>query len=122
MAVSNSYLEFVIEQMSAFVEVTPKRMFGAAGLYAGEVFFGLVDNNTLYFKVDDSNRGDYRQAGAKPFSPYGDGSYSMSYYEVPPAVIEDCDELRAWFQKAIAVAGKPKKKSSVKPRKQRARR
>ena len=34
-------------------------MFGGYGLYAGEVFFGIVANGRLYFKTDDETRGRF---------------------------------------------------------------
>jgi TfoX/Sxy family transcriptional regulator of competence genes len=38
-------------------------MFGGVGLYSGTSFFGVVDNDTLFFKVDDATRPKYRNAG-----------------------------------------------------------
>jgi len=37
-------------------------MFGGVGIYCGDLFFGLIDDDTLYFKVDDSNRSDFTHA------------------------------------------------------------
>ena len=82
-------------------------MFGGVGLYADGIFFGLIDD-TLYFKVDDSNRKDFEARGAKRFEfvmeKGGTRTVSMSYYQVPEEVIEDPDELRVWARKALAVA------------------
>ena len=78
-------------------------MFGAVGLYAGTSFFALIDDDRLYFKVDDENRPDFEAAGMEPFRPYGDDR-TMGYYEVPIDVLEDADALTAWARKAIAVA------------------
>ena len=102
MAVSESYVRFVIDQLS--VPVVSKRMFGGAGLYSDGLFFGLIANNTLFFKVDDSNRPDYVAAGMEPFRPYGEGSSSMSYFTVPAEILEDPATLKRWFDKAIAAA------------------
>jgi TfoX/Sxy family transcriptional regulator of competence genes len=70
MAVSDSFLTFVLEQLDGVRQVTSRRMFGGAGLYSAEVFFGVLDNDRLYFKVDDTNVGDYSRAGMEPFRPY----------------------------------------------------
>ena len=94
MPVSEEYLDYVADQLSCIGQVTSKRMFGGAGLYYGGLFFGLIASDALYFKVDDENRQAYQAAGARPFQPYGDDSYSMSYYEVPVDVLEDVDQLR----------------------------
>ncbi|MEK6744112.1 MAG: TfoX/Sxy family protein [Nitrospirota bacterium] len=102
MPVSKEYLDYIIDQLKVFGPVTVKRMFGGAGLYHQNGFFGLVANDVLYFKVDDGNRADYEAAGSGPFRPFE--TYAMSYYEVPADVLEDEDQLKEWANKAVAVA------------------
>jgi len=104
MPVSPEYLDYIIDQLKAFGPVTAKRMFGGAGLYHHGVFFGLVADDVLYFKVDDGNRQDYIDAGMGPFKPFG--SYAMGYYEVPADVLEDSDDLVLWAKKAVGAVGK----------------
>jgi DNA transformation protein len=78
-------------------------MFGGVGLYAGDVFFGILAADTLYLKVDDSNRSQYEAEGMRAFRPYADKPVSMSYYQVPARVLEDPDELAAWAAASIRV-------------------
>lgn len=104
MSVSKEYLEYIQDLLAVIGPVQAKRMFGGAGLYYQGVFFGLVADDALYFKVDESNRADYEAAGSGPFRPFG--TYAMSYYEVPADVLEDADELAKWARKSIEVAGK----------------
>jgi DNA transformation protein and related proteins len=106
MSVSADYLAYVIDQLTPFGRVASRRMFGGVGLYLEDVFFGLIDDDTLFFKVDDSNRTDYTTRGCKPFQPFPDEpeAYSMSYFEVPADVLEDPDELKLWARKAVAAA------------------
>lgn len=103
MPVSPNFLEFVLDQLSGLGAVHARRMFGGIGLYCDELFFGVIDDDIVYFKVDDSNRGDYIARGAQAFRPIPDAA-SMSYFQVPSDVLEDVDELRAWARKALAVA------------------
>jgi len=118
MPVSEEYLDYVVDQLGCVGEVVAKKMFGGVGLYHDGFFFGLIASDVLYFKVDDENRSDYETAGARPFQPYGNESYSMGYYEVPVDVLEDTDQLRMWTRGAVAAAArkvsssKRKKKSS----------
>lgn len=56
MAVSNDYLEYIVDQLLAWGEVTVRKMFGGAGLYRDGKMFGLVADDVVYLKVDDSNR------------------------------------------------------------------
>ena len=91
-------------------------MFGGVGLYANEVFFGIVAANTLYFKVDDTNRRDYEIAASHPFKPYNDKPMTMPYYNVPADVLEDRDTLARWATQAVAVAVRAKSKKPAKSR------
>jgi DNA transformation protein len=107
MALSRSSRDFIIEQLGRTTPVTAKRMFGGVGLYAGDLFFALIADDRLYFKVDDTTRGDFESLGAEPFRPYGDHR-SMSYYEVPVNVLENNAELDQWTRRAIKVAKEAK--------------
>lgn len=104
MAVTGDFREFVLEQLGRVVTIDWKRMFGGVGLYTDETFFGLIDDDTVYFKVGDLNRADFEAAGSRAFDPYKDGRASMSYFALPVDVLEDVDALRSWTEKAIAVA------------------
>jgi DNA transformation protein len=115
MAVTDDYLQYVLEQLAGLGRVTPRRMFGAIGLYHEERFFGLIAGDTLYFKVNDSNRGDYEARGMSRFRPFPDKPYwSMTYYEVPADTLEDADECMAWARKSVAIAGVATKPSATK--------
>jgi DNA transformation protein len=60
--------------------------------------FALIADDNLYFKVDESDRDDYRKAGSQPF-PHG-----MSYWEGPAKVLEDNSKLAEWAESSIAIA------------------
>jgi DNA transformation protein len=111
MAVSSSYSSYVLEQFEAFGSVQARRMFGGVGLYAGDAFFGLIDDDVLYLKVDDSNRADYESRGCRPFRPRKNdpNATSMSYFEVPSDVLEDAAELALWARKSLLVAAASKR-------------
>ncbi len=109
---SDSSRAFILEQLAGVGDLLPKAMFGGLGLYADGVFFGLVARDRLYLKVDDSNRARFEAAGSAPFKPYADRPMTMNYWDVPPGVLEDADELIAWARASIDVA----RKSSAAPR------
>ena len=107
---SASFRDFVIDQLSRAVpRVRSRAMFGGFGIYSGELFFALIADDTLYFKVDDSNRPDFEAQGMKAFQPYGEGSEAMKYYQVPADLLDEPEALRPWAEKAIAVAEKKQK-------------
>lgn len=127
MAVSKDFLEYVLDQLSTFGRVTARRMFGGIGLYADGLFFGLIADNVVYFKVDDSNRAHYEARGARRFQPFRDKPLlSLSYYEVVESVLEDAEELAVWARQSqtaakIKAGNKNKSTRGAKPRR-RARR
>ena len=111
MPVSPTFRTFVLDQLSrAVAGIRARNMFGGVGIYGGELFFALVADDTLYFKVDDANRPDFERLGMKPFQPYGEDGELMQYYQVPAEVLEDVESLRSWAEKAMAVAGRKKGK------------
>ncbi len=63
MAVSNDFLEYVLDQLSEWSKVKIKRMFGGAGLYLDGLMFGLVANDVVYLKVDETNKDKYIKHG-----------------------------------------------------------
>ena len=52
---SASFRDFVLDQLSEVPALSARAMFGGLGLYSGDVFFGLVAADVLYFKVDNIN-------------------------------------------------------------------
>src|SRR5258707_12683949 len=111
MAVSESYRGFVLEQLGRVMPVTAKSMFGGVGIYAQGLFFALIAEERLYFKVDDATRPDFEHFGMEPFRPFGEDS-AMGYYEVPADVLEDAAQLAPWMSKAIGVAARAKRRKS----------
>ena len=103
--VSSGFREFAVGQLADVRDLYAKPMFGGIGLYSGEVFFGIVAGDVLFFKVDETTRADYERAGSQPFKPYAHRPVTMMYYSVPAAVVEDAAELEQWARRAIAVAG-----------------
>ena len=111
MSVSPSYRAFVLDQLGRVAPpIRAKSMFGGVGIYSRDTFFALIAGDELYLKVDDSNRPDFVARAMGPFRPYGPAGEAMQYYLLPPEILEDTDALRAWVEKALAVARRKKQK------------
>jgi DNA transformation protein and related proteins len=109
MSVSPSFRSFVLEQLGRATRgIRARSMFGGVGIYAAELFFALLDDDTLYFKVDDATRPQFEGRGMAAFRPYGETGEVMQYYEVPADVLEDPEELGAWVEVALAAARRAK--------------
>ena len=110
MAVSDEFVDYIIDQLAGWGRVSARRMFGGAGLYCDGVMFGLIADDVAYLKVDDSNQEDFVKAGSSAFNPFPEKTktYVMSYYEIPADVLEDPELLGKWAECALAVARKKK--------------
>lgn len=98
----HGFRDFVLEQLAALDQVRSRAMFGGHGLYAGEVFFGIVHGERLYFKTDDESRAAYVERGMGVFR-LNERQTLKRYYEVPAEVLEDRELLAGWARTAAAV-------------------
>ena len=103
MAVSNDFLQYVLDQLSGWGNVHINRMFGGAALYQEELAFGMIANDVVYLKVDQTNRAKYLEAGSKQLQPFKNNKTVLSFYNVPPDVFEDADEFIEWSKESFAI-------------------
>lgn len=96
---TDSFRDFVLEQISALGGVRCKRMFGGQGLYFGEVFFGILSDGRLYFKTHPDTLPDYLAFHAAMFTP-SEKQVLKNYREVPADILEDAMQLATWARKA----------------------
>jgi DNA transformation protein and related proteins len=101
----DSFVAFVLEQLSDVEGLGCRAMFGGHGLYSGATFFGILFGGRLYLKTDESTAADYTRRGMAPFRP-NDGQVLKSYYEVPADVLESRTELVRWARAAVRVAAR----------------
>jgi DNA transformation protein len=102
---SREFCDHLIDQLSTWSTVNVKSMFGGFGVYRAGQIFGIVDEDTLYFKVDDTNRPDYKSAGSESFTYRAKGGKknSLGYWLVPSEVMDDPELLAQWAGKAYQV-------------------
>ncbi len=105
MSVQPQYLAYVLEQLAGLGSVSSRRMFGGVGLYSGALFFGLIDDDTLFFKTGTSNFAEYAARNMPRFMPPANRPLGpMGYHQVPADIIEDDEALVTWARKSVAVA------------------
>jgi len=112
MALSDEFVDYIVDQFSAWGSISVRKMFGGAGLYRNGMMFGLIADDVAYLKVDDSNRSLYEEAGSGPFQPYPDKPTTMSYYEIPPDILEDPVSLGQWADRSLAIQSDRKNKEA----------
>lgn len=109
MAVTPSFRDYLADQLSGLGEVVIKRMFGGLGLYSGGLMFGVVDDDTVFLRVDDMTRPEFVALEMPAFQPVKrePNKVSLNYYQLPSDVLEDNDELVVWAKRAIRAAHSP---------------
>ncbi len=107
MAGDPGYHEHVMELLTPLGGVLSRPMFGGYGIYHDGAMFALISGSSLYFKVDDSNRAAYEDAGSERFE-------RMPYFFVPADVLEAQDVLLDWARTSMAVGHATAKKKKPK--------
>jgi DNA transformation protein len=106
MVASDSFAEFLREQLAPMGRVSMRRMFGKTGVFHDGVMFGVVSDDTFYVRVDDENRGLFAEAASYPPLNYAKGGalIDLAFWRVPERLIDEPDELVDWARAALAAA------------------
>jgi DNA transformation protein len=106
MVASDSFAEFLREQLAPLGRLTMRRMFGKTGVFCDGVMLAMVRDNTLYFRVDDENRETFKEAQSFPPLNYEKkgGSIDLAFWRAPERLFDEPDELVAWARAALAAA------------------
>jgi DNA transformation protein len=106
MVASDSFAEFLREQLAPLGNITMRRMFGKTGVFSNGLMLGMVRNDTLYFRVDEHNRAVFKEAESSPPLNYekGGSSIDLSFWRMPERLFDEPDELVAWARAALAAA------------------
>lgn len=96
---SDSFHDFVLEQLATLDGLRCRQMFGGSGLYCGKQFFGIVHGGRLYFKTHSDTLSDYLSHHCAAFTP-SKVQVLKNYREVPVDILEDARQLAAWAKKA----------------------
>jgi DNA transformation protein len=127
MVASNSFAEFLHEQLAPLGRVTMRRMFGKTGVFCDGLMFGMVRDDALYFRVDDHNGADFKEAAACPPLNYEKKgcTIDLSFWRAPERLLDEPDELVTWARAAVAAARRvaakrdrtaPRRKSQSQPK------
>jgi DNA transformation protein len=106
MVASDSFAEFLREQLASLGRLTMRRMFGKTGVFCDGVMLGMVTDNVLYFRVDEGNRAIFKEAEAFPPLNYQSQGrmIDLSFWRVPERLFDEPDELVEWARAALAAA------------------
>ena len=126
MVASDSFAEFLRDQLAPLGRVTLRRMFGKTGVFCDGLMLGMVADDTLYFRVDDQNRAAFKEAQSFPHLNYAKQgrTIDLSFWRAPERLMDEPDELLSWARTALQAARRvaakrpraaPKRKSRRRP-------
>jgi DNA transformation protein len=106
MVASDNFAEFLGEQFAPLGRVTMRRMFGKTGVFCDGLMFGMVTDDTLYFRIDDHNRAAFKEAESFPPLNYEKKgrTIDLSFWRAPERLWDEPDELVTWARTALAAA------------------
>jgi DNA transformation protein len=109
MAVSQTYRDYVADQLAGLGELVIKRMFGGVGLWADGVMFGVVDEDAVFLRVDDETRPEFVARKMPALRPVKSDpkKVSQNYYQLPGDVLDDSEEMVVWAKRAMRAARSP---------------
>ena len=86
-------------------------MFGGAGIYAGDVMFGLVADGQIYLKTDADTVPASERENCAPFQyDTKTGKRTItSYWRMPDRLYDDAAELAQWAKAALGIAQRKRK-------------
>ncbi|MDB5489730.1 MAG: hypothetical protein JWQ58_3445 [Reyranella sp.] len=106
MVASDGFAEFLREQLAPLGRITMRRMFGKTGVFCNGLMLGMVNDDTLYLRVDDQNRALFQEAEAAPSLSYVKKGVAidLSYWPIPERLLDEPDEFLTWARAALAAA------------------
>lgn len=93
MASDQEFVDHVVDQFDDDCAVRARKMFGEYGLYSGDVFFGVICDNRLFFKPTEGGRAFIGNVVEAPPYPGAKNSF----------LVEDGIEDGEWLSRLLRV-------------------
>jgi len=106
MANSPDFVVHAQDLLSLVGPVQGRAMFGGHSLYAGGVMFGLLDDDELFLKTDETSRPRFVESGCRPwvYASKAGRVESTSYFRPPDGAHEDAEAMLPWARLALDAA------------------
>ena len=114
MPITDSTVQQFLAELNNARPMTHRKMFGGVGIYSDGIFFAVIDDDRLFFKVDEVNLPNYEAYEMKRWTIEGPNGGPMPYYEVPAEIRADAAKLGQWIDDAVEVAKRKKSKPKSK--------
>ncbi|NBC13845.1 MAG: transcriptional regulator [Gammaproteobacteria bacterium] len=106
------FFDFVEELFEPVGDISIRRMFGGAGVFAGRTMFALIADDEVYVKTDPDLRAALEAEGGEAFvwtRPSDGRLIDMGYVSLPPDAADEPETASEWGRRALDVALKAKR-------------
>ena len=106
----NDFVDYVLKDLLSGIRgIRCRAMFGAYGVYQDDTIFGIIDEDMLYLKADDTHKRPFEEAGSQPLRDTSAKGKEIAgpYWTVPADILEDREELTRWVERAIDISRQP---------------
>jgi len=117
--IDHPFHEYVEELFASLGRIKIRKMFGGAGVYAGEEMFALLYNGEVYLKSDDVLRAELEQAGGRAFewtNPKTGIEMKLSYVSISESHMEAPDVASRLGRRALIAASDARQNRVKSPR------
>ena len=101
MTVSEEFRDFVLDQLDPALGVVARRMFGGYGLYAGDLFWGILHEEMLWIWAEGELAEQMQAADGQAFAPFADRSKTLRYFSVSADLLENRSALGEMVSSSI---------------------
>ena len=99
------FIRYLRDQLERWAPVEIRRMLGGYGVFRDGSMFGLIHDETLYLRSDETSRAAFAAAGMGPFRYRRNGRLvALGYHQAPPEALDDAALLGEWEERAFAAA------------------
>lgn len=118
MPTENEFRTYLAELLAPLGPISFRRIFSAVGVLGARGMFGLIVDETLYFKVTDESRADYEAAGMSQitYERASGREVGLPYFEVPDELLDEPERFLEWAEKAFAAAVPARRRNSSRRR------
>jgi DNA transformation protein len=119
----DGFLTYLLELLHPLGAVRHRRMFGGVGIYCDDVMFALTFEEQVFLRAQVDEQALFEERGMGPFTYEAQGKIARiaSYWQMPPELMDEPDELILWARRAVVAAhenkqSKAKKSAAKTPR------
>ncbi len=98
---TSEFCETVLHYLNQVTPIAVRSCFDRCELYCDRVLFGLIVDDTLYFKLDDRSRKELAKAGGQ-LSDNDAATGQLNYAPITAEILTDPVQLTLWLEKAVA--------------------